>query len=134
MRKNGFSERDICTKFITPAIERAGWDIMTQVREEVTFTNGQIIVHGKKVKRKEKKRADYLLFPKGLPDLPIAIIEAKKDTLPLGGGMQQVLEYAEMLDVPFAYTSNGTGFIEHDRTVTGQMGKKKGCSLWMSLY
>lgn len=116
MGKSGFSERDICTKFITPAIERAGWDIMTQVREEVTFTKGQIVVHGNKVRRKKQKRADYLLYPKGHPNLPIAIIEAKKDTLPLGGGMQQVLEYAEMLDIPFAYTSNGTGFIEHDRT------------------
>src|SRR5690606_17677893 len=112
------SERDVCTKYITPALQRAGWDIMTQVREEVTFTNGQIVVYGNKVTRKKKKRADYLLYPKGHPNLPIAIIEAKKNTKPLGGGMQQVLEYGEMLDIPFVYSSNGTGFIEHDRTVT----------------
>lgn len=112
------SERDVCTKFITPALQRAGWDIMTQIREEVSFTDGQIFVRGKQVKRKERKRADYMLYPKGHPNLPIALIEAKKNTKPLGGGMQQVLEYAQMLDIPFVYSSNGDGFIEHDRTVT----------------
>ncbi|OYD06726.1 EcoAI/FtnUII family type I restriction enzme subunit R [Paludifilum halophilum] len=118
MRKDKLSERDVCTKFITPALQEAGWDIMSQVREEVSFTEGQILVNGNKVTRKKSKRADYMLYPKNHPNLPIALIEAKKNTKPLGGGMQQVLEYAEMLDVPFVYSSNGDGFVEHDRTVT----------------
>lgn len=72
------SERDICTKFITPAIQKAGWDIQTQVREEVSFTNGRIIVRGKLHSRGERKRADYILYYKS--NIPIAIIEAKDNS------------------------------------------------------
>ena len=112
INKKSLSERDICTKFITPAIKDvAGWDIM-QFSEE--FTLGKIFVKGKRVARGSKDRADYILFYKR--DLPIAIIEAKDNNHDLGAGMQQALRYAEMIDTPFAYSSNGDGFIEHDRT------------------
>jgi type I restriction enzyme R subunit len=84
------------------------------VREEVTFTDGRIIVRGKVVNRGKQKRADYLLYYK--PNLPIALIEAKDNHHSVGEGMQQALEYAEMLDVPFVFSSNGDGFLEHDRT------------------
>jgi type I restriction enzyme R subunit len=84
------------------------------VREEVTFTKGRVLVRGKTVSRGTQKRADYLLYYK--PNLPIALIEAKDNHHSVGEGMQQALEYAEMLDVPFVFSSNGDGFLEHDRT------------------
>jgi type I restriction enzyme R subunit len=108
------SERDICSKFITPAIRRAGWDEMLQVREEVTFTRGRIIVRGKLVTRGKAKRADYILYLK--PNIPIALIEAKDNTNSASDGMQQALDYAESLAIPFAFSSNGDGFVFHDRT------------------
>ena len=109
-----YSERDICTKYITPAIQNAGWDIQTQVREEVFFTKGRIIVRGKMAARGKSKRADYILYYK--PNIPIAIVEAKDDKHDVGDGMQQALEYAEILDIPFIFTSNGTGFRFHDKS------------------
>jgi type I restriction enzyme, R subunit len=114
VNKKALSERDICTKFITPAIERAGWDLQVQVREEVSFTAGRVIVRGKLVTRGKSKRADYILYFK--PGLPLAVIEAKDNNHGVGDGMQQALEYAEMLNVPFVFTSNGDGFVVHDRT------------------
>ena len=120
MDKRQLSETDIRTKFITPAIlgpSEKKWDLMTQIREEAYFTKGRVIVRGKTVQRGEAKKADYLLFYK--PNLPIAVIEAKDNTHSVGAGMQQALEYAEILDVPFAYSSNGDAFPEHDRTATG---------------
>ena len=114
MNKKDLSERDICTKFITPAVVRAGWDLHLQIREEVSFTAGRVIVRGKVVKRGESKRADYILYYK--PNLPLAIIEAKDNNAPVGGGMQQALLYGEALQIPFVYSSNGDGFLEHDRT------------------
>lgn len=114
MNKRDLSERDICTKFISPAVERAGWDEMTQMREEVSFTKGRIIVRGKLVTRGKAKRADYILYYK--PNLPIALIEAKDNNCSIGDGMQQALEYAVTLDIPFVFSSNGDGFIFHDRT------------------
>ena len=120
MDKKQLSETDIRTKFITPAIlgqSEKKWDVMTQVREEAYFTKGRVIVRGKTVQRGEAKKADYLLFYK--PNLPIAVIEAKDNTHSVGSGMQQALEYAEILDVPFAYSSNGDAFLEHDRTASG---------------
>jgi type I restriction enzyme, R subunit len=116
MNKSELSERDICTKFIAPALRKAGWDEMRQVREEVSFTKGRIIVRGKLVSRGQAKRADYLLYYK--PNIPLAIIEAKDNTHSVGAGMQQALEYAATLDIPFVFTSNGDAFIFHDRTVT----------------
>ncbi len=117
MNKKELTETDIRTKFITPAIVGANgdkWDMLTQLREEIYFTKGRVIVRGKTVKRGEAKKADYLLFYK--PNLPIAVIEAKDNNQAVGAGMQQALEYAEILDVPFAYSSNGDAFLEHDRT------------------
>ena len=112
MNKQALSERDICTKIINPAIQKAGWDIQTQVREEYTFTDGRVIVRGNITTRGTKKRADYLLFYK--TNLPIAVIEAKDNKHNLGDGLQQGIEYAQILDIPFVYSSNGDGFIEHD--------------------
>ncbi len=117
MNKADFSERDICTKFITPALRQAGWDEMLQIREEVSFTKGRITVRGKLVSRGKAKRADYLLYYK--PNIPLAIIEAKDNSHSVGDGMQQALEYATTLDIPFVFSSNGDGFVFHDRTVTG---------------
>lgn len=114
MNKKDFSERDICTKFITPAIVRAGWDKEKQIREEKTFTDGKIIVKGNKVIRGEKKRADYILYYKA--NRPIAIVEAKDNRRTIGSGLQQAIDYGDILDLPFVYSSNGDGFIEHDRT------------------
>jgi type I restriction enzyme R subunit len=118
MDKRSLSERDICTKYITPALKKAGWDIHSQVREEVTLTHGRIIVRGRMCKRGQKKRADYILYYKH--NIPIALIEAKGVTHAVGSGMQQALQYAEMTDIPFAYSTNGSGFLEHDRTGLGQ--------------
>ncbi|THG87122.1 DEAD/DEAH box helicase [Pseudomonas sp. A-1] len=119
MDKKSLTERDICTKFITPAIEQAGWDIHKQVREEVSFTKGRIIVRGKLHSRGEAKRADYVLYHQ--PNVPIAVIEAKDNKHSLGAGMQQALGYADTLDVPFVFSSNGDGFLFHDRTGTGEL-------------
>ena len=107
-----YSEEDVKLKFITPAIEKK-WDKMNQITMEYSFTDGRIIVRGNLTTRGKKKRADYILSYK--KNLPIAIIEAKDSTHALGEGMQQALEYAEILDIHFVYTSNGTGFLEHDR-------------------
>jgi type I restriction enzyme, R subunit len=115
MDKADLSERDICTQYITPSLQQAGWDLRTQVREEVTFTKGRIIVRGRQVNRGERKRADYVLYYK--PNLPIAVIEAKDNAHSIGAGMQQGLGYAETLDIPFVFSSNGDAFLEHDRTV-----------------
>ena len=117
MNKKSLSERDICTKFITPALHKAGWDEMTQIREEVSFTKGRIIVRGKLVSRGKAKRADYVLCYK--PNVPVAVIEAKDNTHAIGDGMQQALDYAETLQVPFVFSSNGDGFVFHDRTGAG---------------
>lgn len=113
MNKRQLSERDICTKFITPALEQAGWDIATQVREEFALTKGRIIVRGKLHTRAQSKRADYVLFHK--PNMPIAVIEAKDNKHALGDGMQQGLSYAELLQVPFVFSSNGDGFLFHNK-------------------
>ena len=112
MNKKDMSERDICTKYITPALAKAGWDIKRQIREEVTFTDGRVIVRGNVTTRGKKKRADYILYYKS--NLPIAVIEAKDNKHSLGDGMQQAINYADILDLQFAYSSNGDGFIEHD--------------------
>jgi type I restriction enzyme, R subunit len=120
MNNKQLTEADIRTKFITPALvdpSSGKWNVMTQVREEFYFTRGRVIVRGKTVKRGEAKKADYILYLK--PGLPIAVIEAKDNTYSIGAGMQQALEYAEILDLPFAYSSNGDGFLEHDRTGAG---------------
>lgn len=114
MDKRSLTERDICTKFILPAVKRAGWDEMLQVREEVYFTKGRIIVRGKLVTRGKAKKADFVLYYK--PNIPIALIEAKDNNHSVGDGMQQGLDYAATLDIPFVFSSNGDGFVFHDRT------------------
>lgn len=119
MDKKALSERDICTKFIAPAIASAGWDIHRQVREEVTFTKGRVIVRGKLHARGKARRADFVLYH--APNRPVAVIEAKDNNHGPGEGMQQALDYADALDVPFAFTSNGDGFVFHDRTVNGSV-------------
>jgi len=113
MDKKKLSERDICSKFINPALEQAGWTAH-QIREEVTFTNGQIMVRGKLHTRGERKRADYVLYYK--KNIPLAVIEAKDNNHSLGAGMQQALAYADCLQVPFVFSSNGDGFLLHDQT------------------
>ena len=112
--KRSLTEQDIRTKYITPALEKAGWDIQSQVREEVRFTEGRVIVRGKEVKRGRAKFADYILYHK--PYIPVAIIEAKDNKHSVADGMQQGLGYAETPDIPFVYSSNGDAFLEHDRT------------------
>ncbi len=120
MDKSLLSERDICTKFITPALGQAGW-ALHQFREEGSLTDGRVMVRGKLAARIKNpdakggpKRADYVLY--GRPGIPIAVVEAKQARFSVGHGMQQALGYAEMLDAPFALSSNGDGFLLHDRT------------------
>ena len=114
MNKKLLNEAEICDAFITPTIIAAGWNQSTQIRREYTFTDGQVLVQGKIGSRGKKKRADYLLFYQ--PNLPLAVVEAKDNSHPIGGGMQQALGYAEALDVPFVFASNGDAFLFHDRT------------------
>ena len=114
MDKKRLNEAEICDAFITPAIIGAGWDQRTQIRREYTFTAGRVIVRGTLGSRGKKKRADYLLFYQS--NLPLAVVEAKDNSHPVGGGMQQALGYAEALDVPFVFSSNGDAFLFHDRT------------------
>ena len=116
MNKKQLSEADICAKFITPAILAAKWDEHTQLRREVHFTKGQIHVRGKMTVRGKSNFADYILYYK--PNIPIAIVEAKDNNHAVGDGMQQGLEYAEILNIPFVFSSNGDGFVFHDRTGT----------------
>ena len=116
--KTTLSERDICTKFITPAIAAAGWNTHSQMREEVNLTAGRVIVRGNRAARDKTtiRRADYVLYFK--PGIPLAVVEAKDAKHTLRDGIQQALDYAAMLDVPFAFSSNGSGFVFHDKTLT----------------
>jgi type I restriction enzyme, R subunit len=117
MDKKLLSERDICTKYITPALKKAGWDIETQVLEEVSFTDGKIFVRGKLTARGKRKRADYILY---YNSNPIAIIEAKDNNQTVRSGIQQALDYAKCLDIPCVFSSNGDGFFFHDRTASNE--------------
>lgn len=114
--KKSLSETDIRTKFITPAIASAGWNLSLQMREEYKITNGRIIARGKVCKREAPLKADYVLFYK--PNKPIAVIEAKDNNHTMADGMQQALQYADMMDVPFVFSSNGDGFVFHNKLVT----------------
>ena len=109
--KKSLSEEDIKNRYITPALDEAKWD-KSDYRMEYYFTAGRVLIQGKQHARKEGKKADYLLFAS--PNNPIAIVEAKDNNKPVGGGLQQAMEYAQILDVKFAYSSNGDAFIEHD--------------------
>ena len=111
MPKHEMTEEDIKLQFITPAIE-CKWDKHTQIRMEQSFTDGRVIVRGNSVARGKKKKADYILYYKR--NIPLAIVEAKRNTQSVGAGIQQGIEYAEILDIPFVYSSNGDAFLEHD--------------------
>ena len=113
MNKHNLSEDDISVKFITKSLITAGWDEDTQIRRQVSFTKGRIIVRGKLVSRGKAKKADFVLY---YQHIPIALIEAKKSTFSVGHGMQQALDYAATLQVPFVFSSNGNGFVFHDKT------------------
>ena len=106
------TEEDVKLNYITPAIEEAGWQ-KKQIRMEYSITAGKIVVRGNMSKRLPKKKADYVLFYK--ENLPLAVVEAKDNNHLFGDGMQQALEYAEKLDLRFVFTSNGDGFLFHDR-------------------
>lgn len=111
------SEEDIKNRYITPAIERKGWSkndtrMEFTIKEKTEFTDGKIIIKGRNAKRGVRKSADYLLFHKN--NYPLAIIEAKDAKKEVAHGIQQAIDYARILDVPFAYSSNGRGFVEHD--------------------
>lgn len=110
--KKNLSEDDTSAKFITPALYKAGWDEAV-IRRQVPFTAGRIIVRGKLVTRGKAKRADYVLY---YQHFPIALIEAKHNFKSVGDGMQQALDYATTLEIPFVFSSNGRGFVFHDRT------------------
>jgi type I restriction enzyme R subunit len=114
INKKALSESDIISKFIMPAIKRAGWDDMTQIRQEVKLRDGKVIVRGMAAARKTVKSADIVLYHK--PSIPLAVIEAKANKHEIGKGLQQGLDYARLLDVPFVFASNGDGFIFHDKT------------------
>ncbi|MEE1373351.1 MAG: DEAD/DEAH box helicase family protein [Parolsenella sp.] len=112
------NESDTRLKLIDPALKDAGWDPQKQIFTEYYFTDGEIIVRGKLHTRKNPKKADYLLMYKR--DMPLAIVEAKDTKHAVEAGLQQAMGYATSLDVPFAYSTNGKGFAEHDFT-TGKV-------------
>lgn len=115
MSKKDLSEADICDRYITPSLQNGGWK-KSQIRREYYFTDGQMLVRGQMTGRGKRKFADYLLFYQ--TNQPIAIIEAKDNNHSVRSGMQQALSYAEVLDVPFVFSSNGDGFVLHDRSGT----------------
>ncbi len=119
VNKTHLTETDIITKFILPAVKEAGWDVMSQIRQEVKLRDGKIVVRGKLASRIKVKSADIVLYHK--PNLPLAVIEAKANQYAIGKGMQQGLDYAGLLDVPFVFASNGDGFIFHDKTNPQQL-------------
>ena len=121
--KKELTERDICTKYINPALTQAGWNLQTQIREEVYFTDGKIYVKGNKSKRAKGKKADYILYYK--PNIPVAIIEAKDNNHRVQDGIQQGLEYANILDIPVVFSSNGDEFYEHDKTLSNGIVERK---------
>lgn len=121
MGKSHLSEEDIKLRYITPAIQNAGWD-NKQIRMEYAFTAGRIILRGNITARGRKKSADYLLSYKN--NFPLAIVEAKDNTQPVGAGLQQAIDYAKALDVPYVYASNGDGFVEQN-LITGEVKELK---------
>lgn len=123
LSKKELTERDICTKYINPALTQAGWNLQTQIREEVYFTDGKIYVKGNKSKRAKGKKADYILYYK--PNIPVAIIEAKDNNHRVQDGIQQGLEYANILDIPVVFSSNGDEFYEHDKTLSNGVVERK---------
>lgn len=129
INKKDLSETDIINKFIRPAIKRSGWDDMTQIREEVKLRDGKVVVRGQLAVRQTVKSADIVLYHK--PNLPLAVVEAKANQHEIGKGMQQALGYAGLLEVPFVFSSNGDGFIFHDKTI--EAGANKPIEIEISL-
>ncbi|SON49927.1 EcoAI/FtnUII family type I restriction enzme subunit R [Vibrio tapetis] len=119
INKAKLTETDIITKFILPAIKDAGWDDMTQIRQEVKLRDGKVIVRGQAAARKKVKSADIVLYHK--PSMPLAVVEAKANKHEVGKGMQQGMDYANLLEVPFVFASNGDGFIFRDLTNEAQL-------------
>ena len=117
LNKKELTEEDIKLKYITPALQAAEWDIKNQIRCEYYYTAGKINVRENVAQRGKGKKVDYLLSYKS--NLPIAIVEAKDNKVPIAHGIQQGMDYAYDLDIPFAYSSNGDGFFEHDM-ITGE--------------
>lgn len=118
---SSLNEAETRSRLIRPAFVRAGWE-EKQISEEVPFTAGRIMVRGKTISRGEKKRADFILYYKN--NLPIAVVEAKDISHTISAGIQQALEYADILDIPFVYSSNGEGFVEHDKLAVGAIEKE----------
>jgi type I site-specific restriction endonuclease len=117
MNKKTLSESDICDKFIRPAMESAGWDGMSQIYREYPLRAGRVVVRGRRARRDASTvlRADYALFFK--PNIPLAVVEAKDNSHAVGAGMAQAINYAQLLDVPFSFASNGDGFVFRDATL-----------------
>lgn len=116
VNKKELKEQEIRTLFITPALKEKGWEVLKNMREEYYFTDGRVLVAGSQHSVAEGKKADYLLYHNGKP---IAVVEAKDNNHAVGGGMQQAIDYALILDLKFAYSSNGDAFLEHD-FITGK--------------
>ena len=116
-KKSALSEADIISKFILPALKNVGWDPMSQIRQEVKLRDGKVIVRGQVAARIKVKSADIVLYHK--PCMPLAVIEAKANKHEMGKGLQQGLDYASLLEVPFIFASNGDGFVFHDKTKLG---------------
>lgn len=116
INKKALSEADIRMKYINPAILKAGWNPMTQLRVEYPVTKGRIVARGKICKREKPLKADYVLFYK--PNKPIAVVEAKDNNHTMSDGIQQALQYATMMDIPFVFSSNGDGFVFHNKLIT----------------
>ena len=117
LNKKELTEEDIKLKYITPALQNAEWDIKNQIRCEYYYTAGKINVRENVAQRGKGKKVDYLLSYKS--NLPLAIVEAKDNKVPVSHGIQQGMDYAYDLDIPFAYSSNGDAFFEHDM-ITGE--------------
>lgn len=115
-REEHWTEQETRSRLINPALTRAGWDLGTQIREDFALTAGRIVVRGTLHMRERPKRADYVLAYR--PNIPLAVVEAKDAQQQPGAGMQQALEYARMLDVPFAFSTNGREFVFHDKTAS----------------
>jgi type I restriction enzyme R subunit len=117
MNKNNLSESDLCDKVIRPAIVQAGWHTLDQIYAQYPLRAGRVVVRGKTARRDQSTvlYADFALFLK--PNIPLAVVEAKKSRLSVQAGMQQAIHYAELLDVPFSFATNGDGFVFRDATL-----------------
>lgn len=122
MDKSKLSEADIIRMFVMPSVENAGWNKLTQIRQEIKLRDGKVIVRGQMGMRKKVKSADIVLYHK--PNIPLAVIEAKKNKYEMGKGMQQAIDYASLLDVPFVFSTNGDGYIFRDETSTDTLEKQ----------